>query len=316
MKKKEKFIMTLLIISIIVSIIAFIVLGFKFDNESDIWWKPNLKQVFAIFGFVICLFGTFTKIPANSVGILYSPFNGTSENALNEGFHSKNIFDSVYVITTEIQTMNVGNITTQTKDAQYITTTLDIKYRVNPSNAYVVFKQYRTLDNMSSALIAPTTQRILELITTEYNVMDILGEKRGEIYSKLEADLSKEFDMYGVEFYSISIVDMDAGDAIEKAIEDEAVAKKQVETAKQNLEKTKTEAQAQSVKAQAEQDAAKIEAETKLIEAEAEKKANEMLNESLTDEVLRKEWIAKWDGRTPTYYAGSDGNTSLIFDAE
>lgn len=316
MKKKEKFIMTLLIISIIVSIIAFIVLGFKFDNESDILWKPNLKQVFAIFGFVICLFGTFTKIPANSVGILYSPFNGTSENTLNEGFHSKNIFDSVYVITTEVQTMNVGNITTQTKDAQYITTTLDIKYRVNQSNAYVVFKQYRTLDNMSSALIAPTTQRILELITTEYNVMDILGEKRGEIYSKLEADLSKEFDMYGVEFYSISIVDMDAGDAIEKAIEDEAVAKKQVETAKQNLEKTKTEAQAQSVKAQAEQDAAKIEAETKLIEAEAEKKANEMLNESLTDEVLRKEWIAKWDGRTPTYYAGSDGNTSLIFDAE
>lgn len=308
--------MTLLIISIIVAFVAVGLLGVTEDKASgELCWKLNRKQILALFSFVICLFGTFTKIPANSVGILYSPFHGTSENTLSEGFHSKSIFDSVYKITTEVQTMSVENITTQTRDAQYITTALDIKYRVNPANAYIVFKQYRTLENMSSTLIAPTTQRVLELITTKYNVIDILGEKRGDIYSELEFELSKELATYGVEFYSISIVDMDAGDAIEKAIEDEAVAKKQVETALQNLEKTKTEAQAQSVKAQAEQDAAKIEAETKLIEAEAEKKANELLNESLTEEVLRKEWIAKWDGQVPKYY-GSTDDASLIFDAE
>lgn len=77
---------------------------------------------------------------------------------------------------------------------------------------------------------------------------------------------------YGIEFVSISIMDMDAGDEIEEAITAEAVAKKEVETAQQELLKTQTQAQKLAVQAQAEQDAAKIEAETLIIQAEAEKK--------------------------------------------
>ena len=68
--------------------------------------------------------------------------------------------------------------------------------------------------------------------------------------------------------------------------------------------------------AQAEQDAAKIKAETKLIEAEAEKKANELLNQSLTDMVLQMEWIEKWNGQMPTYYSGSDDGMSVILNPE
>ena len=165
---------------------------------------------------------------------------------------------------------------------------------------------------MSNSLIAPTTQRVLELITTKYNVIDILGDKRSDVYTELQASLTEELAKYGVEFYSISILDMDAGSAIEKAIEQEAIAKKAVETAEQNLLKAETEAKQAAVKAKAEQEAAKIEAETKLIEAEAEKKANEMLTQSFTDEVLRKEWIDKWDGKMPTYYAGDSDSGVML----
>lgn len=130
----------------------------------------------------------------------------------------------------------------------------------------------------------------------------------------MEASLTEEFAKYGVEFYSVSILDMDAGDAIENAITQEAVAKKAVETAEQNLRKAETEAKQQSVMAKAKQDAAKIEAETKIIQAESEKKANDLLNQSLTDEVLQKEWIAKWDGKMPTYYSGDNG-AGIMFNA-
>ena len=82
--------------------------------------------------------------------------------------------------------------------------------------------------------------------------------------------------------------------------------------AREPLEKTKMEAQQKSVQAQADQDAAKIKAETKLIEAEAEKAANELLNQSLSDEVLQKAWIEKWNGVVPTYYGGSD--SGLMFN--
>lgn len=274
-------------------------------EDTEMAWRLQKKQFLAVFGLLIMLGACITKIPANHVGIVYSPFGGTKEQTLSEGFKTKNVLDKVYKISTEVQTMPVTGLTTQTKDAQYLTSTLDIKYKVSASNAFLIFKQYRTLDNMSSNLIVPTTQRVLELITTNYNVIDILGEKRSAVYNELEVALREEFNKYGVEFVSISITDMDAGDALENAITEEAVAKKAVETAEQNLLKAEKEAKQKSVQAQAEQDAARIEAETKLIEAEAEKKANEMLNQTLTDEILKQQWIEKWSGTMPTYYGGN-----------
>ena len=319
--------MVWLIISIIVVLGLFVGLGFQVTKTEtkDRWgdpkiiaetnWKLNKRQLACVLGLLIMIPGFLTKIPANSVGIVYSPFGGTSEQTLSEGIHTKNIFDKTYKISSEVQTMTVENLTTQTKDAQYLTSILDIKYRVNTADAYLVFKQFRTLDNMSKNLIIPTTQRTLEHITTQYNVIDILGEKRNTIYTELEVALREEFAKYGVEFYSVTITDMDAGDALENAIMEEAVAKKAVETAEQNLLKTETEAKQKSVQAQAEQDAAKIEAETKLIEAEAEKKANEMLNQSLSDEILRQQWINKWNGVVPMYYAGDGEGAGIMFDA-
>lgn len=302
--------MALLIITVILFIAAFVALGLK-DKDGDLSWGFQIRQVLSLIVFILLIFGTFTKVPANNVGILYSPFNGTSNQTLPEGFHSKNIFDKVYDISTEVQTTSVENLTTQTKDAQYVSSTLDIKYRVSETNAYLVFKQFRTLDNMSKTLIVPTTQRVLELTTTKYNVMDVLGEARADVYKELEAAMTNELLKYGVEFYSISITDMDAGDEIEAAITKEAVAKKSVETAEQELLKAETDAKKKSVDAKANQDAAKIEAETKVIEANAEKEANDLLQQSLTPELLEKMWIEKWDGQLPKV---SSENVKPIFD--
>lgn len=297
--------MLLIILSLVVTVGLFVGLGIYADEDGCWAWKRQKRQLLAVFGLSFLLFGFITKIPANHVGIIYSPFGGTREETLMEGFQTKNILDKVYKISTEVQTMQIVDLTTQTKDAQYLTSALDVKYKVNASNAFIIFKQYRTLDNMSSNLIIPTTQRVLELITTNYNVIDILGEKRSAVYTELEVALKEEFNKYGVEFVSISITDMDAGEALENAITEEAVAKKAVETAAQNLLKAETEAKQKSVQAQAEQDAARIEAETRLIEAEAEKKANDLLNQSLTNDILQKAWIEKWNGIMPTYYGGN-----------
>lgn len=307
-----------IILCIIAAIVLFVVCGLQvkkgegYHSDDTLVFKRNKRQLWTVLALVILLPGFICKVPANSVGIIYSPFSGTSETTLGEGFHIKNIFDKCYKISTEVQTKSVDQMTSQTKDSQFVVSTLDIKYRVSSSNAYLVFKQFKTLENMSKTLITPTTQRVLEQVTTSYNVMDILGEKRNELYTQLERNLMQEFAQYGVEFYAISIIDMDAGDEIEQAITNEAVAKKSVETAEQELLKAQTEAKKKSVTAQAEQDAAKIAAETKTIEAQAEKEANELLQQSLTDEILIQQWIEKWNGKVPEYYGG-DG-TDLIFN--
>lgn len=227
-------------------------------------------------------------IPANSVGVSYSPFNGVSENTLSEGVHFKGVFDKVYQINTEVQTKKLENISGQTKDAQYITMIIDVKYKVDRSKAFEVFKQYRNLDNVSTNLIAPLVQRSIESVSTNYNIMEVLGEKRNNLYKEVETDLKARLAENGITFVSINFDDTDAGNVIEKAIQDEAVAKKAVETAEQEKLKAEVEAQKRVVEAQANKDKAKIEAETKLIQAQAEADSNKIISQSITPELLKR----------------------------
>ena len=315
-----------LIIGVVVAIALFVVFGFgekeveytEWDNrvrtKTVKCWKTQKRQFLAlipllIFGLSACV----TSVPANHVGIVYSPFGGTKEQTLDEGLTFKNPLDKIYVISTEEQTTKIEDLTTQTMDAQYVTSTLDVKYKVNEDNAFMIFKQYRTLENMDTKLIKATTQRVLEKITTKQDVFTILGEGRNDIYSELDVKLKEEFAKYGIEYRSITISDMDAGKKIEEAIAKEATAKKEVETAEQNLKKAEIEAKNEVAKAKANQEAAKIKAETKIINAEATKKANELLEKSLTDKILQQQWIEKWNGKLPTYY-GSDGNLMIGVD--
>lgn len=299
-----------IVLTVVVMIAIFVLCGAN-TRGGDLGWGFHKKQFLSLLALLILIPGCITKVPANSVGIKYSAFTGTSEDTVPEGIHTKNIFDKIYNISTEVQTVSITDVTSQTHDAQYVTSQLDVKYRVNPANAFVVFKQFRTLKNLSDQMISPTVQRVLELVTVKHNVIGILGEERGDVYQELEKNLAEEFDKYGIQFCSVSIVDMDAGDAIENAITAEAVAKKSVETAEQELKKAQTDAKQKSVQAQADQDAARISAETKIIQAEAERKSNDLVNQSLTKELIEQQWINKWNGSVPVYY-GSDSPGLLL----
>ena len=54
---------------------------------------------------------------------------------------------------------------------------------------------------------------------------------------------------------------------------------------------------------------AEAEAEVKIKNAEAESKANKMLEKSLTDNVIKSQYIEKWDGKLPIVL--SDGSNIL-----
>lgn len=220
-------------------------------------------------------------IPANNVGVKYSIFTGTSENTLDEGVVLKSPFDKIYLIDTTVQERSIEGVTGQTKDAQWLNMDLNVKYQVDKANAFKVYKNYKTLSNLDYNLIANMAQRCIESITTKYNVIDVLGEKRDQVYNEIEDLLRKKLAEEGVTFKMLTIKDTDAGEQIENAIQAEAVAKKQVETAEQQKAK------------------AEIEAQTKLIEAQGDAEANAIKTKQLTKEILTEMYINKWDGHLP-----------------
>lgn len=282
------------IVLLLATVVVFIIGGLIDKGYEDYGFKFSAKCLLALLPLALW-YGTMciTFIPANSVGIKYSALSGTSEDTLNEGMAFKSPFDKIYTISTTVQERTMDSVSVQTKDAQWVSMTINVKYQVNSSNAFMVFKNYKTLDNMQTNLIANATQRAVEEVTTKYNVIEVLGEERNNIYTQIENQLKERLAVEGVELRFITIKDTDAGTAIENAIAEEAVAKKAVETALQNQEK------------------AKIEAETKLIEAEGEAKANAVKTKALTDEVLLEMWIQRWNGELPLV---SDGEGGMMID--
>lgn len=282
-----KFLISIILVLLAIGMV--IALGIIEKENGINTFKLNKRQLLAIILLLVALgMNCITFVSANTVGVKYSAFNGTSKETLNEGLHFKTPFDKIYEIDTTVQERSVKNVMVQTNDAQFLTMNINVKYQVTTKDAFKVYKGYKTLDILNKNIIANYAQQALSEVCTQYNIIDILGDKRNEVIQKSSELLKEKYANEGVTFKSLTVKDMDAGNEIEKAIKDEAVAKKEVETAEQKKQK------------------AQKEAETKLIEAQGEAEANAAKSTQLTDQILKEKIIEKWNGEL-SKVGGSNG---------
>ena len=240
--------MGLVITSVILAVIT--VLGILFwciGDEHNIAWS--------LLGFLwlaMIFLGCFTNVKANCVGIMYNPFKGgVQDEVLGEGFRWKSPFDKVYKISTEVQEFQFEQISVQTNDSQYVNTILQLQVRIDKEKAFEYFKKYggKRLEDIKT-IISNTTQKQLEKVTTQYNIMEVLGEKRDEIVDKTLEGLKLELLNDGILVERIVLVDTDAGEKIEQAIQNEAIAKKEAETSKYLKDKAELEGNVKVIEAQ------------------------------------------------------------------
>lgn len=282
-----KFLISIILVLLAIGMV--IALGIIEKENGINTFKLNKRQLLAIIPLLVALgMNCITFVSANTVGVKYSAFNGTSKETLNEGLHFKTPFDKIYEIDTTVQERSVKNVMVQTNDAQFLTMNINVKYQVTTKDAFKVYKGYKTLDILNKNIIANYAQQALSEVCTQYNIIDILGDKRNEVIQKSSELLKEKYANEGVTFKSLTVKDMDAGNEIEKAIKDEAVAKKEVETTEQKKQK------------------AQKEAETKLIEAQGEAEANAAKSTQLTDQILKEKIIEKWNGEL-SKVGGSNG---------
>lgn len=282
-----KFLISIILVLLAIGMV--LALGIIEKENGINTFKLNKRQLLAIIPLLVALgMNCITFVSANTVGVKYSAFNGTSKETLNEGLHFKTPFDKIYEIDTTVQERSVKNVMVQTNDAQFLTMNINVKYQVTTKDAFKVYKGYKTLDILNKNIIANYAQQALSEVCTQYNIIDILGDKRNEVIQKSSELLKEKYANEGVTFKSLTVKDMDAGNEIEKAIKDEAVAKKEVETAEQKKQK------------------AQKEAETKLIEAQGEAEANAAKSTQLTDQILKEKIIEKWNGEL-SKVGGSNG---------
>lgn len=275
--------MILVIISIILTIVTVLALGFSFEEDK---WKVRPRMVFSLLWLLIILFGCFSTIKTGEIGIK-TRFGKMVGSTKNEGIVFKSPFEGITKINIKVQKYeNKEALSTSTKDMQIVNNIkVSINYQIDGNKVIDLYKRVGT--KYKETVLEPAIQETIKGVISKYTSEELVT-KRSEISLDINNTLNDRIKSYGINSVSVSINNFDFSEAYNQAIEQKAVAEQNVLKAQQELEK------------------AKVESEKKIVEAEATNKANELLKQNVTDEVLMKQFIEKWDGKLPETYAGND----------
>lgn len=159
-------------------------------------------------------------------------------------------------------------------DAGGAKATIDIQvnYSLDPSAAEELYTNYGSQENFVKSICAVDIRSVPREVSGQFDTISILTA-RGEFTDAVEKALTKKWEKYGLVIEQVSIQNVVYPKSIVKAYEKAQAAEVAEATARNK------------------QDVAKVEAETKRIEAEGTAKANKILADSLSEEILTQEYI-------------------------
>ena len=149
---------------------------------------------------------------------------------------------------------------------------IQVIYSIDADKVEELYAEYGTQEAFVTNYVSNDLRATAREVAGRFDTITLLTD-RAQFTSAVQESLADQWDGNGVIVEQVQVQDIRYADSITDAYADAQSA----EVAKQ--------------KALNAQETAKVEAETKRIEAEGEAEANRVLTESLTDEVLRQEYI-------------------------
>lgn len=246
-----------------------------------------------------------TKIEPGYAGVVYSPSGGIEKHVLNQGWHFVSPLKSVteYPISTETVYLTKSkqegsdeddSFDVSTKDGKNVNVDVIYSYHMDPNRLPYIFEKFRGQDDdaIEAGFIKDRLKESIQEVTTQYDVMEVYGEKRQELNTKVFNRFKESLAKHGIiiETFNFSAIRPDKESL--KAIQEKVDAKQRLETLKVLKEQAQVNAEKMKIDAEAK-------AQAKLIQAKAEAQANLELQKSLNDVMVRYILAQKWDGKLP-----------------
>ncbi len=168
---------------------------------------------------------------------------------------------------------------------------LTVQYRLNPMRAPQTIAEWGL--NWEEKIINPVVRDVVRNVIGQYKAEE-LPVKRNEIAIKIQSDIAKEIDKLEhnpVELVAVQLRSIILPQKIKDQIERVQIAKQEAERVKYEVLRAKQEAEKKAALAHGTAEAKKIQAQGEAdrirIEAEAQAKANKLISDSLSDELLK-----------------------------
>ena len=281
------------------------------DKHNNKKQQKKFSCVSVIAGLIIfILSSSFVIIPTGFSGVR-TTFGQISSQSVHNGFNWKIPFvQSIQKVNNKQQDVAFSDkIWSETKQRTAIYyENIVVTYQINPEKSAWIYANVSNYDkslvnyNIVSSALKSSSKSLSDTDATNRSIIEPLCMKN------LQKSLDEKYGKEVVIINKVIINNADFEDSYNEAIA--AKQKAQLEAEKQAIDNEKAVKKAEA-DAQVQRTSAQAEADARLVKAEAEAKANELLEKSLTEQILQEAWINKWDGKVPEYVAGDSG--SVLF---
>lgn len=240
--------------------------------------KPNRLIPFIVVGVIVLLLllslssSMFLTIDAGNRGVLFERFGGglDKENIYGTGFHMIAPWNTMYNY--DVREKQIEEKMT-VLSSNGLNISIDVTVRVHPEYDQIGYLHEKFGKDYLVSLVKPEVRSSVRKIIGRFEPEELYSTKRDEVQQLIQEDLKETLGNNYIVLKASLIRDIQLPDKIRQAIERKLEQQQQSEEYKYRLEKETQEAQ------------------RKLIEAEAKARANEVLNASLTDKILRDKGI-------------------------
>lgn len=258
----------------------------------------NFRLIGTIAGVIIIFFVLLAAFPfafvgAGERGVVFNNTSGVENRILGEGIHFRIPFiESVTNVSIKVQKNDI-KAEAASKDLQTVTTDIVVNWHMDSGQVNKIFQNIGNQEAVVDRVLTPAVSEVVKASAAKYTAEEIIA-KRPLLKQDIDDALKLRVTPYNIVLDDISIVNVDFSKEFNDAIESKQVAE-------QNAQKAKFIAQ------QAEQ-----EAQAEINRAKGASEAQRLQQTTLTELILQKMYLEKWDGKLPTYVAGNSG--AMLFN--
>ncbi len=231
----------------------------------------------------------FITIQAGEAGVLFKKFGGglDKETVYGQGFHIKAPWNDMYVYDIKEQTAEESM---DVLDKNGLSINVDVTVRFNPMFDKIGFIHERFGKNFRNTLVTPEVRSIVRQVMGRYTAEEIYSTKRPEVEGSIKSETEEILgnDKHNIRMNALLIRSINLPEQIKNAIESKLREEQEALAYQFRLDKEKSEA------------------ERKRIAAEGEAQANQIINSSLTENLLRMRGIEA------TTQLANSSNTKVI----
>lgn len=248
----------------------------------------------AIIGGIFCVC-SLERIEAGEVGVVYSMKGGVKDEVLQQGVHFINPFHKVNEFPVSQQQLVLSNNPSDYNkdehadwsvdapaDGGMVKLNLTVNYSFDADRVTSLYERFRGMDGdtLVESMVQNSIIAYIKEVTPKFTVMEIYSSKRAEVGQAITDYLNTKLnDEYGINITSALIIDVQLDETLMQKIQAKEQAKQDAEKAE--LDKATAIAQAETAKVKAQADA-----DVAIIKAEAEAKANKLISDSITENLI------------------------------